>query len=156
MHYLAQVSLETLQANVVMAYNPDTFAFDIPQWFPQGGDKYIAQYIGGQAVISGPLVVGNPQKTWFEVQVTNPLVMMQLGATVHGLMRDVMADSAQIRALYRASVLVSENSRRLIRNGSGNPIGATPDFVICGTSPEAGFLAGADPEELPELNDLEN
>ena len=154
MHYLAQVSLETLQANVVMAYNEDTFAFDIPQWFPQGGDKYVAFYTGGQAVISGPLLVGNPSKPWVEVQCVDPSIMDQLGATEYGLMRDVLASDPAMRALYKANLIVQ--GRRLVRNQAGNPVGVTPDFVICGTSPAAGYLAGADPEDLPELLDLED
>ena len=154
MHYLAQVSLETLQANVVHAFNPETGNFDIPAWFPQGGDKYIANYIGGQANISGPLLVGNPQKPWVEVQCVDPSIMDQLGATEYGLMRDVLASDPAMRALYKANLIVQ--GRKLVRNQAGNPVGVTPDFVICGTSPEAGFLAGADPEDLPELLDLED
>lgn len=156
MHYLAQIDLATLQANARQFYDETDFTWKPIPLADHGGDKYIGHYTNGQAVISGPLVVGNPNKTWFEIQADDAAVLDDIGAVEYGLMRDVLAGSAQMRALYKASILVAENSRRAVRNAAGNPIGATPDFVICGTNPEGSFLAGADPEDLPELSDLEN
>lgn len=160
-HFLAQVSLETITENVIQAYSEDTFAFDLPQIVDHGGEKYVAHFSlsgggVGQANISGPLMTGNPNLPWMEVQCSDVRVMDQLGASEYGLMKLELRKPGHLQGAYRSSIANPGNSRKLIRDSQGRVKGCTPNFMICGTTPEASFLAGEDVGEAEEITGLED
>ena len=154
MHYLAQVSLATLTASVIEVYNPETFAWE-KQITDHGGERYVAHFSSGQANISGPLMTGNPNLPWMEIQCTDIAVMDELGASEWALMRDELRKPGHLRGSYKVSIANPANDRKVIRNQAGAAIGVTPNFSICGTNLTASFLAGDDPDESQEITGLE-
>lgn len=148
MHYSIQTTLAELEAACVEYYDEDTFTWK-KSWQVIGGDKYIGQYASGQAVIAGPLIIGNPNKAWFEIQCTDPAILDDIAPNEQSTLKAKVRTDALIRAAYRVS------GRGLIRNGAGNPVGPMPAFVIAGTDPKGSYLDGEDVEDADELLDLE-
>ena len=154
MHYLIQSTLAELEAATLDVF--DGVAW-VKSWQVVGGDKYIGLYENGQAVIAGPLIIGNPSKEWFEVQCSEPGLVAELGAVGNSmsLMKSEMRTNALLRASYRVSIALDSNSRSLIRDSVGRIVGVTPDFVICGTHPASSFMAGEGRDTADEIGDLE-
>ncbi len=146
MHYSIQITLSDLEDKCLEMFDGVSW---VKQWDVIGGGKYVGQYPSGQAVISGPMVIGNPNKPWFEIQCTDDAILAELGANEVSTMKSHMRTNALLRAFYRVS------GRKMIRNSAGNPVGPLPDFVICGTSPKSSYLDDEDPEEAQELLDLD-
>ena len=137
-HYLMQIS------DVDLVASSD-------KWKPQGGPKFIAHYPQGQAFISGPIPVGNPNKPWFEIIASNQATIDALSALASESMpmHEAVTSRGPMRAAYKS------RSRRLIRNSGGKPVGVLCDFTIYGIDPVSSSLGGRDPEDMPELLDLE-
>ena len=137
-HYLMQIS------DVDLVSNSD-------KWKPKGGTKYIGHYTQGQANISGPIQVGNPNKPWWEVIASNQATIDALSelASESMEMHEAVTSRGPMRAAYKAQ------SRRRIRNAGGKPVGVLCDFTIYGIDPVSSSLGGRDPEDMPELLDLE-
>ena len=150
-HYLMQIDLATLRDATVQYFDPDQAEWK-SSWTEKGGTKYVAQYSNGQANISGPITVGNPNLPWFEILGAYQSVIDQLAALANESMEmhEAITSRGPMRAAYKA------RSRRVIRNEAGNPVGVMCDFTICGRDPTSSSLGGRDPEEMPELLDLEN
>lgn len=150
MHYLLQITLAELEAATKQVLNPETFNWE-QAWAHQGGLKYIGQYTEGQALISGPIAVGNPNKPWFEVIASKPEVIDALSALASESMpmHEAVTSRGPMRAAYKAT------SRRRIRNAGGKPVGVLCDFTIYGIDPVSSSLGGRDPEDMTELLDLE-
>ncbi len=153
-HYLIQATLAELRDDTLKVFDGE-FSW-VDAWAEHGGGKYVAQYTEGQAGIAGPLMAGNPNVPYFEVQCSVPELVTRL-AEIGGitLMRGELRPPGHLRGAYRASISSPANSRSLIRNSSGKVVGATADFAICGRDFVASFLAGEDPEEAEEITGLE-
>lgn len=146
--YSIQTTLTNLENSCRDRFNEETQLTE-KDWHDQGGGLYIGVYPSGTAMISGPLIIGNPTKPWFEVQASDEAVLLEITNDEIGLMRDKMRSNGILRAAYRLE------GRQLIRNGSGNPIGVMPRHVICGTNPAASYLDDEDIDIAQELLDLE-
>lgn len=151
MHYLIQATLAELRDSCKDVFDGVQW---VKAWAVHGGDKYVAHYTQGQAVISGPLMAVNPNAPWFEIQCVDPTILDALGFP-YGLMRDELRKPGHLRGAYKASIASSGNSRSHVRNEAGAVIGVTPNFTICGTHPAGSFLTGEDPEDAEEIAGLE-
>lgn len=151
MHYLIQTTLEDLKAVAVEVsyYDYEAFEWKTAKQWNQSGNIITARFPSGQAVIHGPISVGNPNKPWFEIQCEIDEVLADIGANVTASMRSRMRTDALMRAAYRAS------GCGLIRNSTGKPVGPMPAHVICGTHPAASFLGDLDVDDADELLDME-
>lgn len=148
-HYMIKSTIAELKALCVEYYDSEQFAW-LPAWEEKGADMFVAHFAEGQANISGPIVIGNPNEPWFEV-TGSAEVIARLDAIDEPLktMREHMGTNGPMRAAYRSK------GRSVIRNGNGVAVGPMPRFAICGKPPAQSYLDGADLEDLQELPDLE-
>lgn len=148
MHYLMQIDLATLRDATLPHFDGIEWG---DAWEEKGGTKYIGHYSAGQANISGPYPVGNPNAPWFEVIGSKPAVIDQLAALASESMEmhEGVTSRGPLRAMYKAQ------GRRVIRNAGGKPVGVMCDFTIGGRDATNSSLGGRDPEEMPELLDME-
>lgn len=151
-HYSIQITLAELEDRCKDVFDGVSWT---KAWQVVSGDQFIGQYANGQAVISGPLIIGNPNKPWFEVQCSTPEVLDDIGANVTELMKTRLRTDALMRAAYRVEVAREGSGRSLILNGAGKPIGVRPKFEICGHGGIGSFLIDEALEEAAELLDLE-
>ena len=153
MHYLIQTTLAELRDAALEVFDGEAW---VKAWAEHGGEKYVAHYTEGQAVISGPIMATNPNAPWFEIQCSVPELVTRLAEIGEiNFMRDELRKPGHLRGAYKASIASEGNSRSLIRNSLGNVIGVTPNFMICGTNPAGSFMAGEDSEEAEEILGLE-
>ncbi len=148
MHHLIQITLAELKDACKDMFNGVSWERD---WTPKGGTLYVGQYSAGQAVISGPIPVGNPNKPWFQVQAAHPDVITALSAIASESMEmhEAITSRGPMRAAHKA------RGARVLRNQAGKAVGVMCDIEICGSGAAQSSLGGRDPEEMPELEGLD-
>lgn len=147
--YLVQMSEAELEAACRLVEDPGGGP-SFRDWQSPAPGLHIGHNGTGQFNCSGPLPIGNPNKPWFEVtpEAGKDQIIAELGAPESGLMREMLATHADLRALYRAA------QRPLIRDESSRIVGCMPAFTISNIHPRSAFLAGEAAENLPEFVDL--
>lgn len=140
-----------VQATAAELGQGETTDLGDPRWLDRGGGTAIMSYEDkGIAYVYGPIVLGNPNKHYYEVQCENVAVEAEVLSRVAEM--ESMKTLARNNGLMRAFIATTDRPR--IKNSSGNVVGYYPVHVKAGTNPREAFLDGEDVEAAQELPDL--
>lgn len=146
---IAQVSLSALRDATRTYFDPSTSTWQ-QAWKEHAGDKYVAHYPTGQACIWGPMVIGNPNEPFFEIQAENQATYDLIAGLSNSManLKGVARTNGLIRAFMRTS------GRELIRNSQGKVVGYLPAFGL-GQDLRSAFFGDEDTENAQEILGLE-
>lgn len=120
-------------------------------WSERGGGIAVVRYPGkGAAYFWGPIPLGNPNKSYYEVQYQNAAVQAEVESRANS--SELLKTAARTDGLLRAWMAITTRPR--IKDSVGRIVGYMPAHVIAGTSPASSFLDGEDPDAAQELADL--